>query len=103
MITSVRVFPSVCMSALPVFLDDQPQVDSKPAGQPKQGSLNQCQQIAANSPQFVLYACPTDCGDKLIRFLCNVIDTRARIGPWSNVTSRWCLNCDTWHESSSSL
>ena len=29
-------------------LDDQTQVDSKPAGQPEQVSLNQCQLIAQN-------------------------------------------------------
>ena len=29
-------------------LDDQTQVDSKPAAQPEHASLNQCQLIAAN-------------------------------------------------------
>ena len=68
---------------LPVCLDDQTQVDSKPAGQPEHASLNQCQLIAANRcsghPQLVVE----------IGFLCNVIDTRALIGPCSNVTSVW--------------
>ena len=62
-------------------LDDQTQVDSKPAGQPEHASLNQCQLIAANRcsghPQLVVE----------IRFLCNVIDTRALIGTCSHVTS----------------
>ena len=59
-------------------LDDQTQADSKPDGQPKQASLNQCQLIAANSPNW----CSTH--PQLIvaiRFLCNVIDTRALIVP----------------------
>ena len=63
-------------------LDDQTQVDSKPADQPEHASLNKCQLIAANwcsgHPQLVVE----------IRFLCNVIDARALIGPCSYVTSR---------------
>ena len=61
-------------------LYDQTQVDSKPAGQPEQASLNQCQLIAQNwcsaHAQLMVE----------IRFLCNVIDTRAMIGPCSHVT-----------------
>ena len=64
---------------------DQTQVDSKPVGQPEHASLNQCQLIAANRPklcsghpQLVVE----------IRFLSNVIDARALIGPCSHVTSR---------------
>ena len=64
-----------------IILDDQTQVDSKPVGQPEHASLNQCQLIAPNRcsghPQLVVE----------IRFLCNVIDTRALIGPCSHVTS----------------
>ena len=33
-------------------LDDQIQVDSKPAGQPEHASLNQCQLIASNRPKI---------------------------------------------------
>ena len=53
---------NTCMSCTRVrvvqTLDDQTQVDSKPAGQPEQASLNQCQLIAAiyNSPKLVLCA-----------------------------------------------
>ena len=83
---------------LGVILDDQTQVDSKPAGQPEYASLNQCQLIAANlgqnwcsgQPQLVVE----------IRFLSNVIDARALIGPCSHVTSRCCLIWYSWHESS---
>ena len=64
-----------------ISLDDQTQVDSKPAGQPKHASLNQCQLIAANwcsgHPQLVVE----------IRFLCDIIDARALIGHCSHVTS----------------
>ena len=62
-------------------LDDQMQVDLKPAGQPEQASLNQCQLIAQNwcSAHAKLMLAS--------RFLCNVIDTRALIGPCSHVTS----------------
>ena len=45
-------------------LDDQTQVDSKPAGQPEHASLNQCQLIAANRPESVLWAPPAGGGDK---------------------------------------
>ena len=70
---------------LEIFLDDQTQddqtqVDSKPAGQPEHASLNQCQLLAADRcsghPKLAVE----------IRFLCNVIDTRALIGPCSHVT-----------------
>ena len=55
--------------------DDQKQVYLKPAGQPEQASLNQCQLIAQNW-------CVAHAQLKLeIRFLCNVTDTRALIGP----------------------
>ena len=67
------------------ILDDQTQVDSKPAGQPEHASLNQCQLIAANRPKLVLWATQLVVE---IRFLCNVIDARALIGPCSHVTSR---------------
>ena len=57
-------------------LEDKP-LEWKPAGQPEHASLNQCQLIAANRcsghPQLVVE----------IRFLCNVIDARALIGPCS--------------------
>ena len=46
------------------ILDDQTQVDSKPAGQPAHASLNQCQLIAANRPKLVLWAPPAGSGDK---------------------------------------
>ena len=46
-------------------LDDQTQVDSKPAGQPEHASLNQCQLIAANRPTLVLWAPPAGGGDKV--------------------------------------
>ena len=58
---------------LALILDDQTQVDSKPAGQPEQASLNQCQLIAQNwcsaHAQLMVE----------IRFLWNAIDTRALI------------------------
>ena len=66
-------------------LDDQTQVDSKPAGQPEHASLNQGQLIAAYRPELVLWA-PQLVVE--IRFLSNVIDARALIGPSSHVTSR---------------
>ena len=47
---STYMFSSVLYS----ILDDQTHVDSKPAGQPEQSSLNQCQLIAANRPKLVL-------------------------------------------------
>ena len=46
-------------------LDDQTQVDSKPAGQPEQASLNQCQLIASARPELVLWAPPAGGGDKV--------------------------------------
>ena len=46
-------------------LDDQTQVDSKPVGQPEHASLNQCQLIAANRPELVLWAPPAGGGDKV--------------------------------------
>ena len=66
-----------------IFLDDQTQVDSKPAGQPEHANLNQCQLIAANRLKLMLCAPPAGGGDK---FLCNEIDARALIGPCSHVT-----------------
>ena len=57
-------------------------MDSKTAGQPEQASPNQYQLIATISPKLVLCACPAD-GE--VRFLCNVMDTRALlIGPCSH-------------------
>ena len=46
-------------------LDDQPQVDSKPAGQPEHASLKQCQVVAANRPKLMLWAPPAGGGDKV--------------------------------------
>ena len=40
-------------------LDDQIQVDSKPAGQPEHASLNQCQLIAANRPKIGALGTPS--------------------------------------------
>ena len=40
-------------------LDDQTQVDPKPAGQPEYASLNQCQLIAANRPQIGALGTPS--------------------------------------------
>ena len=51
-------------------LDDQTQVDSKPAGQPEHASLNQCQLIAANRPKLMLWAQPAGGGDK-VSLSCN--------------------------------
>ena len=48
-----------------VSLDDQTQVDLKPAGQPEHASLNQCQLIAANRLKLVLWAPPAGGGDKV--------------------------------------
>ena len=76
-------------------LDDQTQVDSKPAGQPEHASLNQCQLIAANRcsghPQLVVE----------ITFLCNVQE------PWLVLVPTW-PRADgkavySWYESSISL
>ena len=46
-------------------LDDQTQVDSKPAGQPEHAILNQCQPIAANRPELMLRPPPAGGGDKV--------------------------------------
>ena len=55
------------MTQLPAdTLDDQTQVDSKPAGQSEHASLNQCQLIAANRPKLVLWAPPAGGGDKVM-------------------------------------
>ena len=67
-------------------LDDQTQVDSKSVGQPEHASLNQCQLIAANRPKIGALVHPQLVVE--IRFLSNVIDARALIGPCSHVTSR---------------
>ena len=48
-----------------ITLDDQTQVDSKPAGQPGHASLNRCQLIAANRPKLMLWAPPAGGGDKV--------------------------------------
>ena len=48
-----------------LILDDQTQVDSKPAGQPEHASLNQCQLIAAHRPELMLWAPPAGGGDKV--------------------------------------
>ena len=73
-------------SGLSIVLEDQ-HMEWKPAGQPEHASLNQCQLIVANRcsghPQQVVE----------IRFLCNVIDAGALIGPCSHVTSCCCLIC----------
>ena len=53
------------LKVLPSTLDDQTQVDSKPAGQPEHASLNQCQIIAYNRPELVLWAPPAVGGDKV--------------------------------------
>ena len=70
---------------LPFFssiLEDQTQVNSEPAGQPEQASLNQCQLIAANRPKLVLCASPADGGDK-VSLYCN----RYESPDWSLPTS----------------
>ena len=51
-------------------------MDSKPAGQPEQPSLNQCQLIAANRPKLVLCASPADGGDK-VSLYCTRYDSHA--------------------------
>ena len=70
-------------------LDDQTQVDLKPAGQPEHASLNQCQLITANGCQNWFSGHPQLVVE--IRFLCNVIDAGALIGPCSHVTSCFSL------------
>ena len=69
-------------------------MDSKPAGQPEHASLNQCQLIAVNRPRIGALDTPNLVE---IRFLSNVIDARALIGPCSHVTSRWWLIWYSWH------
>ena len=51
------------MKVLRDSVDDQTQVDSRPAGQPEHASLNQCQLIAANRPKLVLWAPPAGRGE----------------------------------------
>ena len=48
---------------LVITLDDQTQVDSKPAGQPEHASLNQCQLIAAIRPKIGALGIPAGGGD----------------------------------------
>ena len=60
----------------------------KLAGQPKQASLNQRQLIAQTS------CCAHTQMMLAIRFLCNVNDTRALIGPHSLVTPHRCQISD---------
>ena len=68
-----RLYPGPCHSAqyvcsrtrLDATLNDQTQVDSKPAGQPEHASLNHSQLIAANRPKLVLWAPPAGGGDKV--------------------------------------
>ena len=48
-----------------LLLDDQTQVDSKPADQSELASLNQCQLIAANRPKLVLWAPLVGGGDNV--------------------------------------
>ena len=52
------------------ILDDQTQVDSKPAGQPEHAGLNQCQLKAANRPKLMLWAPPAGGGNK-VSLYCN--------------------------------
>ena len=83
--TNGRMF-IIDLHVIHVLLEDQ-HMEWKPAGQPEHASLNQCQLIVANRcsghPQQVVE----------IRFLCNVIDAGALIGPCSHVTSCCCLIC----------
>ena len=46
------------------------QVDSKPAGKPEHASLKQCQLIAANRPELMLWAPPAGGGNR-VSLLCN--------------------------------
>ena len=48
-----------------LILDDQTQVDSKPAGQLEHASLSQCQLIAANRPKVGALGTPAGGGDKI--------------------------------------
>ena len=47
------------------ILDDQTQVDSKPASQAEHASLTQCRLKADNRPKLVLWAPPAGGGDKV--------------------------------------
>ena len=87
-----EIYFTSLITYLMFILDDQRQVDSKPAGQPEHASLNQCQLIAANRGSGI--------PSWWWRFLCNVIYARALIGLCSHVTSRCCLIWYSWHESS---
>ena len=82
----VEIVAIVVPSFFGQSLEDQ-HMEWKPVGQPEHASLNQCQLIVANRcsghPQQVVE----------IRFLCNVIDAGALIGPCSHVTSCCCLIC----------
>ena len=55
----------ISLAFLGCTLRNQKQMDSKPAGQPEHASLNQCQLIAANRPNLVLWAHPAGGGDKV--------------------------------------
>ena len=83
---NTHVQPEMEPDLLHEILEDQ-HMEWKPAGQPEHASLNQCQLIVANRcsghPQQVVE----------IRFLCNVIDAGALIGPCSHVTLCCCLIC----------
>ena len=61
----IQVFEEMSYSQFTHSLDDQTQVDSKPAGQPEHASLNQCQLIAAIRPKLMLWAPPAGSGDKV--------------------------------------
>ena len=60
-----KLLSLLCLTFIVYTLDDQTQVDSKPAGQPEHASHNQCQLIAANRPKLVLWAPPAGGGDKV--------------------------------------
>ena len=60
-----KLFIVSCKILLHMTLDDQTQVDSKPAGPPEHASLNQCQLIAAKRPKLVLRASPAGGGNKV--------------------------------------
>ena len=55
----------IVIALVQYILDDQTLVDLKPAGQPEHASLNQCQLIAANMPELMLWAPPAGGGDKV--------------------------------------
>ena len=48
-----------------ITLDNQTQVDSKPASPPEHASLNQCQLKSDNRPKLMLWAPPAGGGDKV--------------------------------------